>query len=73
MNNVLVGELICTLWENWQLNRKIHINTLSQRVGHRRGKLLDDHDDSNNSTLVDSKTGTLTVHDDRYVLLPPRI
>ncbi|CAF1469700.1 unnamed protein product [Adineta ricciae] len=73
MNNVLVGELICALWENWQLQRKIHINTLSERIGHRRGKLLDDHDDSNNSTLVESKTGTLTVHDDRYVLLPPRI
>ncbi|UJR37654.1 hypothetical protein I4U23_030351 [Adineta vaga] len=72
MNNVIVGELICALWDNWQLQRKVHVNTLSQHIENNKGKLLDDHD-SNHSTLVPSKVGTLSIHDDRYTLLPPRI
>ncbi|CAF0807425.1 unnamed protein product [Adineta steineri] len=72
MNNVIVGELICALWDNWQKQRQIRIDTLSQHIANNKEKLLDDHD-SNNSTLPHSKTGTLSIHDDRYLLLPPRI
>ncbi|CAF1493406.1 unnamed protein product, partial [Adineta steineri] len=62
----------CALWDNWQKQRQIRIDTLSQHIANNKEKLLDDHD-SNNSTLPHSKTGTLSIHDDRYLLLPPRI
>jgi hypothetical protein len=71
MNNVIVGELICALWDHWQTQRQTRINTLSQHIGNNKGKLLDDHD-SNHSTLVPSKAATSSIHDDRYILLPPR-
>jgi len=68
---IVVGELICALWENWQTQRQTRINTLSQHIGNNKAKLLDDHD-SNHSTLVPSKAATSSIHDDRYILLPPR-
>jgi hypothetical protein len=72
MNNVIVGELICALWDNWQMQKQIRINTVSQHTDNHKAKLLDDHD-SNHSTLGPLKAPTSSIHDDRYVLLSPRI
>jgi hypothetical protein len=72
MGNVIAGELVCALWDNWQSQRQIRINTISQHTNNHKARLLDDHD-SNQSTLVPSRTPIINVHDDRYILLPPRI
>jgi hypothetical protein len=71
MNNVIVGELICALWDNWKMQRQTRINTISQHTDTHKAKLIDDHD-SNHSTLVPSRAPPESVHDDRYVLLSPR-
>jgi hypothetical protein len=71
MNNVIVGELICALWNNWQMQRQTRINTISQHTDNHKAKLLDDHD-SNHSTLVLSRAPPSNIHDDRYTLLSPR-
>jgi hypothetical protein len=72
MGSVMVGELTCALWENWQSVKQTRINIISQQSDNHKAKLLDDHD-SNQSTLIPSRAPTLSVHDDRYILLPPRI
>jgi hypothetical protein len=42
MNNVIVGELICALWDNWQMQRQTRINTISQHTDHQKAKVFDD-------------------------------
>ena len=71
MNNVIVGELICALWENWRMQRQIRINTISQHTDQPKAKVFDDHD-SNLSISEPSKALTSNIHDDRYMLLSPR-
>ncbi len=71
MNNVIVGELICALWDNWQMQQQIRINTISQHTNHQKTKVFDDHD-SNLSISVPSRAPTSSIHDDRYILLSPR-
>jgi hypothetical protein len=72
MNNVIVGELICALWDNWLIQRQTRINTVSQHTDKKKAKLHDDHD-SILSTSIISRAPTPSIHDDRYILLPPRI
>ncbi len=72
MNNVIVGELICALWDNWQMQRQTRINTISQHTDNQKAKVFDDHDSSNLSISVPSKAHTSSIHDDRYILLTPR-
>ncbi|CAF1074323.1 unnamed protein product [Rotaria sordida] len=72
MNDVLVGELICALWDHWQKQRQIRINNLPQCSNNYKTKLLDDHDNIQ-SDLVPLKTPIPIIHDDRYVMLSPRI
>jgi len=71
MNNVIVGELICALWDNWKMQRQSHINTVSQHTDNHKAKLLDDHD-SNHSTSLPLRPPKSSIHDDRYILLSPR-
>ena len=73
MNNVIVGELICALWENWQVQRQTRLNTLSPRVEHKNVKLFADQHDGNQSTLTSSRVPTSTIHDDHYILSPLRL
>jgi hypothetical protein len=73
MNNVIVGELICALWDNWQMQQQTRINTISEHTeDHQKTKVFDDHNSSNLSISVPSKAPTSSIHDDRYVLLSPR-
>jgi len=71
MDNVIVGELICALWEIWKSPKQTCVNTVSQRADNQKTKLLDDHD-SNHSPLVTSTAPTANIPEDRYVLLSPR-
>lgn len=69
MSNVIVGELICALWDHWQNQKQIRINTLSQHTEHKNAKLLDDHD---HNQSISSRAPMLN-HDERYILFPSRI
>jgi len=69
MNTVIVGELICALWENWQIQRQIRIQTLSQDVHHSKAKYFDDHD---HNQSISSRAPMLN-HDERYVLFPTKL
>ncbi|CAF2862373.1 unnamed protein product [Rotaria sp. Silwood2] len=72
MNTVLAGELICTLWDHWKKQRQIHIDSLPQHTNKCKTELLDNHE-NNQSSLVPLRTPISIIHDDRYVMLPPRI
>jgi hypothetical protein len=45
MNNVIVGELICALWDHWQTQQQTRINTISQHTNHQKAKVFGIHDD----------------------------
>ena len=72
MNSVIVGELICALWNQWQAQRQIRVNTISPHVERQKAKAFEDHDSSNLSISVPSRTFTSNLPDDRYILLSPR-
>lgn len=72
MNSVIVGELICALWNQWQTQRQSHVNTLSHHTEQQKPKAFEDHDSSNLSISVPSRTFTSNLPDDRYILLSPR-
>jgi hypothetical protein len=73
MNNVIVGELICALWDHWQSQRQIRLNiTLPESNDQKQMKSIHEYD-GNQSTVTHSRVPTSTVHEDRYMLSPLRL
>ncbi|CAF1260948.1 unnamed protein product [Rotaria sp. Silwood1] len=68
---VLVGELVCALWNHWQKQRQIRIDSLPQHTNNHKGKLLEDHD-NNQLGLIPLTIPISIINDDRYVTLPPQ-
>ena len=74
MNNVIVGELICALWENWQTQKQPRINTIPAHSDNDKSKIVDDHDhDHNQSISTAFRVPISIIHDERYMLSPLRI
>ena len=72
MDRVIVGELICALWQQWRMQRPIPVNTVSRHNEQQKAKVFEDHDSSNLSISVPSRTYASNIADDRYILLSPR-
>ncbi|CAF2059883.1 unnamed protein product [Rotaria magnacalcarata] len=72
INHVLVGELVCSLWDHWHMQRKIRIDALPQHSDHYKTKLLDEHDHYH-SGLIPLTEPISIIHDERYVALPTHI
>jgi len=68
-NQVMAGELICTLWNNWKIRRQIHIDTMIRHNDNMKMKLLDDHVNSQ-PTFEPSRLNTVNNNDIRYALFP---
>jgi hypothetical protein len=71
-NNVIAGELICMLWDHWQMQRELRMNTLSESIDQKHTKLSTSFE-SHQSTLKNSRVPTSTVLEDRYMLSPLRL
>lgn len=71
LNSVIVGELVCGLWDHWSKQRKIHIQPLPQYSDNYKWKHFDDHE-NNQLGSVPSKPPISIINDDHYVILPTR-
>jgi len=72
-NNVIVGELISNLWDQWQQQRQVRVNPILESTDHFKNvKTLNDYD-GNQSTLTNSRVPLSTVQEDRYMLSPLRL
>lgn len=72
MNTVIVGELICALWENWRLKRQARLALIVDTKNHQTPKIVREYD-GNQSGMASFRVPSSIGQDDRYMLSPLRL